>query len=308
MPKKTKKGKKKKSPPIEEQPKEEVEAEPEPEPEPEPQEPTEEEKQREIELKLENPQSIDDIVLDFELEAPSEKIQKYVLMKKQRYVEAHNKFKEGNFKINTECNEEISIAADNVRHEIQASDKILCDIVSIFKNEEKLSSMTEMEVDECWKLINKEFSERKILFNNFTTISTKIENVRRSAIQTEIENLSMTCINTALLPPNKIEKSLQSKINAMKELITKKTEFYDEFVMRINENDSKLIKEYEDQYKDGKLRWNQLQRAKNRANEPIPTHPMLEALKHPQPESEVKINNEIEIDNDNIPNVADEKS
>ena len=306
-PSKNKENKKEEKPPTEEEPNEENEAEP--ESEPETHEPTEEEKQREIELKLEYPQSIDDIVLDFELEAPSAKIQKYLLIRKQRYIDAHNKFKENDKKINIECNEEISIAANNVRYQIKASNKILSDLLSIFKNDEKLSSIKEIEVDQCWKLIEKEFSEREILFNNFTATSNKIESVRRSAIQSEIQNLFMSCIDTALLPPNKIEKSLQPKIMAMNELITKKTKFYEEFVMRLRENDAKLTEEHEDQYKDGKLRWNQLQRAKNKENQPE-LNPILEALKNPQPENtEIETEKKTEkTENDNIPNVADEKS
>ena len=210
-------------------------------------------------------------------------MQKYILHRKQQYIEAHDKFKENEMKINKECNEEISIAANNVRYQIETSNKIFQDILSIFKNEDKLSNMTQIYIDECLELINKEFSERQILFNNFATNSNKIENIRKSAIQTEIQNLFQSCIDTGLLPPHKIEKSLQPKITTINQLIAKKTKFYAEFVMRLNENDSKLKQQYEDQYKDGKLRWNQLQRDKNKENQ---------------------TNN----NNINIPNVADEKS
>ena len=59
----------------------EQEPDPEPESEPEPQEPTEEEKQKEIEMKLQDPQNVNDVVLDFELESPSEKMLKYITNK-----------------------------------------------------------------------------------------------------------------------------------------------------------------------------------------------------------------------------------
>ena len=292
MPKKSKKSAKKE----EEKPVEEEANEPEPEPEPQPQEPTEEEKQREIELKLQDPENNDDIVLDFELESPSQKMQKYLVNRKEEYINAHKQFKENKIKINKQCNEKISIIANNVRYQIQTSDKIFQDILSIFTNEQKLKNMSdETDVDECWEMINKEFTERQSLIDNFNTKSHKIENERESSMQTEIQNLFQLCINTGLLPPHKIEKSLQPKINALTQLIADKTKFYHELISRLKENDSNLKPKYEDQYRDGKLRWNQLHRKpqENKENE---------ALQNVEQKSEDKQENE------NIPNEADEKS
>jgi len=97
--------------------------EPEPEPEPEPPEPTEEEKQKAIELKLQDPQNVNDVVLDFELESSSEKMLKYITNKKQQYVDAHNKFKENEIVINVEYNNKLSIAINNIRDQNETSDK-----------------------------------------------------------------------------------------------------------------------------------------------------------------------------------------
>ena len=236
--------------------------------EPEPIKPTEEELQKQRDALLQDPQTNEDITLVFDLEAPSEKMQKYILHRKEQYVAAHQQFKQNHASILSECNHKISTIANDIRCKVEYSNKIFEDILDTFSNEQKLSNISaETDIDECWKLIDDEFTNRQALFEQFATKSNKVEAERKASIQREIQILFQTCVNTGLVAPNQIKKSLEPKMCALNDLMKEKASIYNQFAMKLNETDSNLRATYEDQFKDGKLRWNQVHRKRDQIKE-----------------------------------------
>eukprot|EP01083_Nonionella_stella_P033924 92813_1 len=246
------------------EPKDTEEAVPDPEVTETQEENEEEQRQKQIQLLLQDPQTFADIVLEFDLESPSDKMQKYLQSRRQQYIDAHTQFKQNQTKIMNQCNQQISDIATRIRQQIQTSNKALQDILATFSNEDQLLNMShESEVTQCWLQIEKEFNARQCLFDEFTTNSTQIKDQRTALIQSQIQNLFQTCVNTGLLPPQRIQQSLKPKVDALHQVIQTKTNCYQQLTMRLKEKDAKLKDEYQDQYKDGTLRWNQLHRNEN---------------------------------------------
>ena len=211
---------------------------------------------------LRDPQCPRDIVLDFGLDAPSSKMQSYILRRKEQYLSAHSLFKQRHAKIMEQCNIDIAALANAVRRQIQTSDHILKDIATVFCDEGRLSEMAEVtDVDEYWALITKEFALRQTLSGDFDTQSQRVERQRRDHVNTQINALQADCAQTGLVPLHRIAQSMQPKQESIAQFAGDRLKCYTQFIRTLRNRDIKLEAEYADQYRDGTLRWNQLHRA-----------------------------------------------
>ena len=241
-----------------------IEAAPDAEPqvqEPPPPEPTEQEKQQLIDAQLQDPTCFAHIALDFQMgaAATSQTMQSYVRRRKQQYLDAHSRFKRRRTDIVAASNAKVSGLASALRAQLTASDAVLTAMRRTFGDDKALQSMSSEEaVNQLWTAMDAQFIKRQGLFDTFSSSARRIEEQRKLSIRHEIGAVLAECTDTGLLPPPRVAASFQCKREAAEQLVAGKLQCYAQLTVRLEDSDAALKTQCEDDFKDGRLRWSQL--------------------------------------------------
>lgn len=102
---------------------------------------------------------------------------------------------------------------------------------------ENLNREYDMKVAKALKLINREFDPSQISYQRFISSINNTNNVFYNNVE-----VAMNIIELSSQPSNKIKKELDDKIDTLKEIIDKLTDFTDELVIHIASNSEREVR------------------------------------------------------------------
>lgn len=103
---------------------------------------------------------------------------------------------------------------------------------------ENLNREYDMKVAKALKLINREFDPSQTSYQRFISSINNTNNVFYSNVE-----VAMNIIDLSSQPSNKIKKELDDKIDTLKKIIDKLTDFTDELVIHIASNSEREVRD-----------------------------------------------------------------